>query len=236
MLLLTNFFSTVSCSLDHVRRPKTWLTLCLMTLFVVPNLHAAVVAEFDVSGQQIGTPGATTNAVGSAVLDDTGTLSIATIADIFFDGGALGNASVKLEFNQTFSGTLVGANFSGVAITEHTQLSCVDTGSTGIFGCGAVNVADTFDVLNQPIIFDFSLDGSTVIDWLSGSTTSPATLPLDPNNGFSRYTLTTIPPSAVPLPAAVWLLGSCMLGLAGQIYKTPKNGVKPSFFASRSRH
>lgn len=188
-----------------------------VALFVSVSTHAAIVADFDVIGVGIGLP-ATTNSVGSAILDDTGILSFIITTDIFIDTGVPGNVSVQIEFEQTFAGTLAGTGFSGVSITDQTPTSCVDTGSTGIFassGCSGFIVNDTFDVITEPVIFDFSLGGTTVIDWLGGSTQAQGSLPLDPSNGYVRYTLTTIQPSAVPVPTAAWLFGSALIGLSG---------------------
>lgn len=179
-------------------------------LFISLSTHAAIVAEFNFTGGVVGDP---ENVSGSATLDDTGVLSLAGFNNVFVDAGASGILSAQIGFSQVFTGTLTGSNFSAVTITSLALSSCVDTGSTGDFAgvaCDNLNPFDTFDVLTQPILFDLTAGGTTVIDWLGGSALIPGSLPLDSNNGVQRFTLTT-----VPLPTGAWLFGSALIGLAG---------------------
>lgn len=168
--------------------------------------NAATVGTFDysssgaISGPSLGVTG-TSSGSGSAVLDDTAnTLTLTGSSAISTNLGGAQNVTDTTVFNGAYAGGVFTAS-SG----SQTVSSCSGA-------CGSVT-------LNSPSAF------STVTGTVAASATGGALHTTSTQfNGlvsvanditFSNFQGTTTTPPAVPIPAAAWLFGSALMGLAG---------------------
>lgn len=143
---------------------------------------------------------------------------------------------ISLMSIQTVSAATLGlSTFFGGSVTTAGPGASVTGTSTSPVSIWSLNVADTV----SPVNVNFTLAGAPpVVSFLSGSThyefsSTPTNstfnlllaagsyfFGLVPSNG-GAYGFTAsldadpIPPSNVPVPAAVWLFGSALLGLVG---------------------
>lgn len=181
--------------------------LAVSILAATGVVNAAVVATFNVSVDgTINSPPpqeatGTVTGIGTATLDDSGILTLYTDAttDMVLFGSV--PAVATLNTTTTYSGTLTGNSLAWTTGTN--VLNSCTPGANGGLICANVTL-DTpapAGMDENPMIFDLTLGGITILHD-TGSATAPVT-----------YTLTTM--SAVPVPAAAWLFGSGLIGIAG---------------------
>ena len=192
--------------------------LAVSVLSVAGTAGAATVGTFDVAqtitsvmygGSELLIQG---SGVGSAVLDDSGFLDITITA---------GRTETQLTDTTTASiahilGSWDGSTFtSNLSGSTSTITSCTNNGGKPINGCSSIT-------LNSPQPFD-SLSGSIT---LAGGTVNTAqTNSGATTSGYFTLTGTTTPPPQVPIPAAAWLFGSGLLGLAGTARRRRNNAA-----------
>lgn len=169
-------------------------------------------------------------------------------------GGYIGNGGLGLLATTPDPNGIVGAQFSGFPINVYTAASNLgDTStSTGTQLGGAVPTGILDDVAGT-ITMDLS---SWFLNWndndihagtgkVDGSTSALATGTWDPVTGaysLSWLSLTGLGPkaglvssftlegvvSAVPIPSAIWLFGSGLLGIIGMTRKKPNQQLRTS--------
>jgi hypothetical protein len=141
----------------------------------------------------------TTTGSGSGTLLSTGTY---TIDQTQTTSVALLGATATITEIDTFTGTYAGGVFTPSSGTID-NTSC--TGPTSSALCGA-------DTLNNPTAFS-SVGGSFV--FTSGGTLTSTIVSSGETDAVTYTVGKGIPASTVPLPPAVMLLGSGLLGLVG---------------------
>jgi hypothetical protein len=183
---------------------KTMQTLLAVTILSVAGAaSAATVTNYTASSATTIT-GATSgsgSASGTASLDDSGVLTLLLDGTTVTGFTDTTNGSTA-TFNGTYSGGMFTASSGSSVITSCTNNGAIIDGcsSPSFAGVGGVS---TFLTLNG------SVDGTGGVINITAS-----------SNGASistAYTLsggTPVTP-AVPLPAAAWLFGSGIMGLAG---------------------
>jgi len=151
---------------------------------------------------------------GTATLSDTGVLTITLSGSQTLDISAVVGQPAGSVASQTTTGSVISFNTTGAGPyflnktgSTTTVTSCVNGPLDGVGSCASV-------ALNTPAgIFGANTYYSTQSFTLAGGTlnvrsnTAGATV-------TQAYTLTAAAP-AVPVPAAAWLFGSGLLGLAG---------------------
>jgi hypothetical protein len=173
----------------------------LLAISALTAVTAANATTYNVSGTGlVGNTGLPTNVVY------TGTGNVNTTGSVFNSGtfNYTANATTDNGYvNAIYTGQFVFANASG-SFTE-TILSCADSGETHMCSSlGALNTAKTYISTS-----DFSDLSSLSWSW---TTTRPnLTYPLFLKDSATQ-TFTATP--AVPVPAAAWLMGSALVGLA----------------------
>ncbi len=168
----------------------------------VYTFNATVFSDILSSGASIGT----NTGSGSATLDDTSGL-LTIVSNNFYNLAVLGSTASYTE-TVLLNGTLSGSSFAWVPGTTDGS-ACVGAGPVGGSICGGVNPVRPFTPTVNPIAFDLSFGGVTAIATTgTGSSGDVIT---------TTYTLTntTTPAPVIPVPAAAWLFGSGLLGLAG---------------------
>lgn len=143
-------------------------------------------------------------ATGSGILDDVAnTLTL----DISYWYQTAGAATHKFDATKTvvLTGTIDLVNYVFNATSSTTTVnSCVNTEANGCANVALGTTTSESDLslsLLNPTVFtsDGKVEGQPA--WMIGSTT---------------YTPTLTQPPPVPIPAAAWLFGSGLLGLAGK--------------------
>jgi hypothetical protein len=202
---------------------KTMKSLLALSALVAAAgaTEAATVATFDYSGtntiygynaktqqpiltQVIGN-GAS---VGTGVLDDNGTLTVQVSNTYFQDPAHAPVHQYDAVETLTFIGTIdnVAHTFSYTQEGMHV-VSCVPTGG---YSTGCTNVVDS------PLAASTNPWTISIADGITTSRTLGSALP-----AFGVYTSSTtnftahVATPAVPVPAAAWLFGSGLAGLAG---------------------
>lgn len=187
---------------------KLVTTLALSAMATISN--AAVVATFDVSQSGLVTDpqaAGTITGTGTATLDDSGifTMESSSTTDLLIYGSVQGVAT--LDASTIVNGSLSGSSFSVTSGTQ-TVTACTEGVNGGLI-CGGAPVGDElpFAFDQNPLVFDLSAVGA-----ITELTTNAA----DPGNASTySFTVTSIVAPEVPVPAAAWLFGSALLGLAG---------------------
>ncbi len=128
--------------------------------------------------------------------------------------GTLVGDILNYDYTQTFTGGagVTEVEFSGFVDT--TTGTGEQTVGTCTFVSGFVSLClAQFDALfgtTSPFASDtFGFDGAGAFTWASSAVIDPGPGPAD---SFQSITAT---PNAVPVPAAAWLFGSALVGLAG---------------------
>ena len=212
---------------------KQILVFCAMVLVIASGAHAALISDSDVSS---GTLPQTANTVDTLAVDQfdplLGTLTKVTISldnifdwtnkgenldgpgsisqsldmDLLISLGATGLLPDSLAFNQTwpvgtYDGVIDFGGTSGFTAPGQSNLETftIDlTGSDMLPFLGAGTVGFTVFGSSQSRASDTT---GNVVNWISSQYTANA--------------LVTYEYTPVPIPAAVWLLGSGVIGLAG---------------------
>jgi hypothetical protein len=130
---------------------------------------------------------------GTAVLDDAGTLTMTLLTNTVSILGTNSTIGQTVKFTGAWNGTTFTA-----ASGTGTYTSCVD--NAALITCDKIALAYGF-----PIPFAAASGSATTASGLFNTTASSNT-----SNQHTSYALT-----AVPVPAAAWLFGSGLLGLAG---------------------
>ncbi len=145
--------------------------------------------------------------IGTGSLDtSTGVLDIllAQTTTLFIGNSSFGGATYTEH--DVVNGTLTGSSFLWTSGTS-TRSACTPNGPFGGAVCGGSGSGTYLLAPDQnPIAFDLSYGGLT--------TFTTSRLASDGGVITATYTLTNTTP-AVPVPAAAWLFGSGLLGLAG---------------------
>lgn len=170
--------------------------------------NAATIASFTVSisGTTSGGSTGTISGSGTATLDDSGSLtidSVSTTVTTSRRGTTL--ISTTTDLADVFIGSFNGIDtLSGNSGTS-TVNGCTDNGAR-FNGCSQLTLGSptSFRTVSDPIVFNLSPGGSTSIN-----TTIRQGRGRTATNISQVYTLAT-----VPLPAAAFLFGSSLIGLA----------------------
>jgi hypothetical protein len=158
--------------------------------------HAATVATFNVS--ETGTSAFTSQLLtGTAVLDDSGILTETLVGTV--DASALNLGIANVTTTNVFNGTIAGGVFTANSGTS-TVTSCV----SALSGCALLSVGVATTLTTATGSISLAGGGSLVGTVTASGITLTAT-----------DTLTPVAAPAVPVPAAAWLFGSGLLGLAG---------------------
>jgi hypothetical protein len=186
---------------------KTLLAVSVLT--AVGAANAAVINSYDVSisGVTSGLATGTLTATGSAALDDAGILTI--------DFSALNNqpaagGTFTTANHTVFNGTIAGGSFTATS-GSNTYTSC----TAGTAACpgpitSALNIPQPLTATPATGNGGGLFEQAFVIAGGTNTSTAYSFNHLLVNN--LTYTFT---PSAIPVPAAAWLFGSGLLGLAG---------------------
>lgn len=186
--------------------------LAVSVLAAAGAANAATIATFNVAvnGTISGALNGTLTGSGTATLDDTGVYNQHAVIHSVIGPGL---SDVNLDSTSIYSGTLTG---NSLAWTTGTTLinSCTPNGSlplNGVTCSGAQPGVTKPSTVNQnPIVFGITSVGD--VTTITGTS-------FDSVNNITQattFTLTaTSVPAAVPVPAAAWLFGSGLLGLAG---------------------
>ena len=187
---------------------KTLLAVSVLAAAGATTANAAVVATFTYTQNgnvSSSLASGTVTGSGTATLDDSGVFSFTgdTTTSLLFFGVQPANALVNST--TTMTGTLSGNSLAWTtATTVLNNCTALDSNGTGI--CQQAPTSTGFAADQNPVVFDLTAGGTTVI------TTNAA----DSAN-LTTYTFTTdgAATPSVPVPAAAWLFGSGLLGLAG---------------------
>lgn len=138
-----------------------------------------------------------TSGTATAVLDDAGTLTVTAKVNV----ATLVGTNNTLDIIEKYTGTWDGTTFTATGGTQ-TYTGCTEP-ADAVPGCTSIAVGAELPA---------AMSGSLT---LAGGSLSAAQT--DANSGaVSSYTYTFGPGTpAVPVPAAAWLFGSGLLGLAG---------------------
>jgi hypothetical protein len=165
--------------------------------------YSSVVITGSINGLLGSTPvTGTYSGTGTAILDSAGTL---IVTDFTTSSTTAGGANTDTG-TVAFAGTYAGTTFTATSGT-FTTLTCGPATSSA---CG-------FLKLNTPTAFVAgSVSGAVVAD-PTGGVVSAETKQFGTVTVLETYTFSGFTPvvSTVPLPPAVWLLGSGLLGLVG---------------------
>lgn len=173
--------------------------LIAVSVFAISGAaQAAVVGTYNVSVTG-GTASSTQTGTGTASLDDSGSLTMifATMNQTAPNVGAASFSNVT----DVFSGSYAGGTFTATSGVETITGPCTMVN-------GPLNLCQ-FTPLPSTVPFG-TVSGSVS---LAGGTINTSVVNLGQTNTLT-YTLTSNAP-AVPVPAAAWLFGSGLLGLAG---------------------
>ncbi len=144
----------------------------------------------------------TKTGVGTATLDDsTGVLDMTLSTNYNLSGFLSGATYIE---HDVLNGTLTGSSYT-YATGIQSASDCVPWGFLGQNICIVVRSPDLFLPDVNPIVFNFTSGGVTTF------TTTDTEVASQGDLQTTTYTLT----SPVPVPAAAWLFGSGLLGLAG---------------------
>jgi len=154
---------------------------------------------------------ATNVSAATITVTETGSLGVSSSPatdtwDISVWGeGSLEITLVEADYSEWFTWGLSGSATGGGALGPQQATPPVGPVNTslGTWSTGAGTSAFSFTSTNNP-------SSSVPVDYTIEFAFTPAPLVLDPNIDYI-----TVTPSAVPVPAAVWLFGSGLIGLAG---------------------
>ena len=190
--------------------------LAVSVLAAAGAANAATVATFsvDITGNVNQAPATgTLVGTGTASLDDAGILTInshnTTTLSLF------GGTNVTTIDAQTVvsGGALTGNSLSWTSAVSTLSNCQPVSGSAAAYICGQVPPTQAANIDQKPILFNLAAVGAQTI--ITSDAADPTKL--------NTYTLTaTSVPSAVPVPAAAWLFGSGLLGLAGTARRRAK--------------
>ena len=137
---------------------------------------------------------------GSADVDDTGGV---------FNGGTW---TANITTTSAFDPELISTTFTSYDINADgsgtlTSTGCVDAGTT-------ISCDGTYPAVINLAAGDIPFDFTNILDltWLTLTVGTSAGLGGEQTDTYIQYNVT---PSAVPVPAAAWLFGSALVGLAG---------------------
>jgi hypothetical protein len=190
--------------------------LAVSVLAAAGAANAATVATFDVAvngvisgalnGTLTGRPG------GSATLDSSGVYTQNVIIHSVIGPGL---SDVDLNATTIYSGALTGNSLAWTTGTNVINLCSIVTPGQPLNSvtCNGTQQGTTLPsaVQQNPIVFGITSVGDVTI--LTGHS-------FDAVNNITQdttftLTATSVPTPAVPVPAAAWLFGSGLLGLAG---------------------
>jgi hypothetical protein len=141
---------------------------------------------------------------GSGELDVTG--------GVFNGGTWTANINTTSSFNDldstTYSTYDINADGSGTL----TSTSCVDLSTEGNLSCDQTPGAYPAEIVLAAGSIPFDFSDLADINWLTLTIGTSEGLGGEQTDTYVQYHLT---PSAVPVPAAAWLFGSALVGLAG---------------------
>lgn len=150
--------------------------------------------------------------IGSATYDDVaGTLDITYSYATYVSLPANAAGDYTVTSTLAYTGTVSGDEFTTTAGTG-VNVSCVD----GSIACAAgLNLGVPFATTATPV----SGNGGGLFEQPFNVAGGTNTYTLKSYNGFltSAYTMNFTPTSVVPVPAAAWLFGSALVGLAGAV-------------------
>lgn len=181
---------------------KTLVALSVLAMAGATN--AATVATF--SADQVGTSTTATDSLsGTGSVDSSGQLTLNYSGDLTVLLFPAGSNTVALTVTETLDGSLSGNTWTAAGTGNWQLNSCSDVGSATLCGYlgtlpldnSMTNVSGSFDVTTGGVI-------TSDVNF-----TTPATFTMNATDTLSP----TVSP--VPLPAAAWLFGSGLLGLAG---------------------
>jgi hypothetical protein len=164
-------------------------------------VNAATVATFDadITLTLSGITSGSGIATGTAVLDDSGVLTVNAMVDAnpISAGATLGTITA-------FSGTYAAGSFTANSATISTT-ACIPEMSPACVTIGPLPTTP----------FPLDAVSGTVTSALGGAISLSQSLFGGSEIVSSIYTLTPSTPSPVPIPAAAWLFGSGLVGLSG---------------------
>lgn len=209
------------------------LATAIVLTGVSAGVQAATVATFDVSVSVSGSisdvPGVGSASVsgggsgGTGILDNNGIFSVNGLDPLLVSiqagsGFISGTADLNWAVNGTVTGSYASVNATTSSLTGNTATLIITENSpcsgSGLLGgtvCDLVpdyiDISQPFiltaaDGLTDPLTFDLANNSSFILGQLGGA----ATLTMNLSNPVV---------SPVPVPAAVWLFGSALIGLAG---------------------
>lgn len=192
---------------------KKIITLAYVAVLVAASgVASATVYEVNGGGQTltlapafgglfpIGTVAADTVVTGVGEVDDT--------------GGVFQSATFTTVVSIT---SPLNAALSQIITTDYVITDAAGNGTTQVTNCfdaEATEFCDAYDGsvgVIDPLTFGFDFSDLSALTWGTTSITASAALGVDLQTDIN-YTAT---PSAVPVPAAAWLFGSALVGLAG---------------------
>lgn len=148
--------------------------------------------------------------IGSATYDDVaGTLDMTYSYAVYIQSPASAVGNYTVTSSLSYTGTPGAGTFTTTAGTG-ANLACV----TGSIACPAnLNLGVPFALSATPV----SGNGGGLLEQAFNVAGGTNTWTLKGFNGFltTAYTMTFTPTTVVPVPAAAWLFGSGLMGLAG---------------------
>jgi len=165
--------------------------------------------EMPAGGPVTATPGPTELVSGTGTIDTvTGEITLDAIDwQLTIASGSTG----YYDWSQTLNGSFSGSTYTQTGWTVNSgSLACADVASSGCVGGGGVGAASTPETVDLDATIAFSsltVGGvgtfESVVEVFAGGPVETTLIEM------------TIVSAAVPVPAAAWLFGSGLLGLAG---------------------
>ena len=176
---------------------KTLLAVSVLAVAGAANAATIATGDLTVNGAVPGVSSST--GTGTLTLSDAGVLTaVYTVTST-----VLGTNTMSLGYTDTLNGTTVGGVYTPTSGSSHVD-SCSPISGNNFCSFATNPATNTFATLTGSF---------TVVNGGAGAITGTYTTP--GGTDTINYTISNVQTPTVPVPAAAWLFGSGLLGLAG---------------------